>query len=746
MCAKKKKKKKKKFPFPEDESEEDGGVVLESETCPVPQCEWTDVSMTVARGCSSLDFGAMVCRTGFSLLEAISGIEIMDPKVDSGMDPAPGVLASFEEAIEAGLFEATLPLERMIGVMDELVALEATYWSGNSLPQTVFTCLLLHAPEGIDCPVMRAFVMALIRSCSVALTAVMHARIADEEDWVSHAFELDLCDDVPREAVAEMLIAAEAELAARARAPETTRAEAALVEALLARIALRRAVYSVLVTLAIPEGAGLSQARTWAREARRLVGEVAATASLGVASPSLFQPSINKRRMAPLPPRAAPQLALKEALALVDKTMSDLEVVTSAPESIGSLDSLKQFMVDFSARDPGCLARSYFAAIVFVQGAESHDVTVLRRWALVDLVADDMAKYSAPGGDGEQSQGSSLVAAFAAAVATAVAVLARAFCSNRARQRRRLVNALESLRNLQEDAYQLDVLLSPEFGPPKSTIPASPRLCYTYALTLRVGAHILALGFELELYQLHDHLKVFHYLEALFGQYTTFLARQEPLALKRSAAALAGAAAAAGEGGQPQAAESIKRLENRVKELEAGAEPTENPTYLYSKGMFLLSKGMTLLLVALERMGLVREPTFPFGSPEVRYRHSFEGIFSRVSFPVLVSYKAFSESCKSLSQPQFTPELLLKGAAHQLTLAKEALQAMAARQDISQALAEDMAKMAKAASANAVSANLIIRQTATAPPDGQMWGIKPDWVAHKHLPVYKATAIARKRE
>lgn len=77
----------------------------------------------------------------FSLFEAMSAVEIGNPKMDPGAQP---------QKPSRPLDElAPLRLSNLLTlkVLDQLVAQQTSWFGGNTLPQTVYTCLYIFHPE-----------------------------------------------------------------------------------------------------------------------------------------------------------------------------------------------------------------------------------------------------------------------------------------------------------------------------------------------------------------------------------------------------------------------------------------------------------------------------------------------------------------------------------------------------------------------------------------------------------------------
>ena len=107
--------------------------------------EWIDVQQALKSAADELHTGELLHTETFSLFEAMSAFEIGDPKIDAGLDTARAPNA--DELVAQGLAPLELLDSQLLAVMDQLFAVQASWHVGNSLAQTVFTCLYLMKPE-----------------------------------------------------------------------------------------------------------------------------------------------------------------------------------------------------------------------------------------------------------------------------------------------------------------------------------------------------------------------------------------------------------------------------------------------------------------------------------------------------------------------------------------------------------------------------------------------------------------------
>ena len=101
----------------------------------------------------------------FGVFEAMSAIEMMDPKMDAGMicNRSSNTPLSFDEAVASGhvvlskgeltwadmvgslsCLKMSWSFPTQVGIIDECLSCLVTWLEGHSLAQTVFTCLYLH--------------------------------------------------------------------------------------------------------------------------------------------------------------------------------------------------------------------------------------------------------------------------------------------------------------------------------------------------------------------------------------------------------------------------------------------------------------------------------------------------------------------------------------------------------------------------------------------------------------------------
>lgn len=86
--------------------------------------------------------GELIHGEAFSMFEAMSALEVGNPKMDAAVSPAAS-RPSLEDLLAQGAAPAQLPPQQLLAVLDRLLLLEASWHAGNSVMQTVYACLYM---------------------------------------------------------------------------------------------------------------------------------------------------------------------------------------------------------------------------------------------------------------------------------------------------------------------------------------------------------------------------------------------------------------------------------------------------------------------------------------------------------------------------------------------------------------------------------------------------------------------------
>ncbi len=106
---------------------------------------WLDAQPFLTRVAEQMAPGEMVHAPSFSLFEAMSAIEIGDPRMDASLAAFQSPTAT--DVVEAGQVPTKLDDTTLVSVLDKQMIMEMTWQQGHSLAQTVFTCIYMLRPD-----------------------------------------------------------------------------------------------------------------------------------------------------------------------------------------------------------------------------------------------------------------------------------------------------------------------------------------------------------------------------------------------------------------------------------------------------------------------------------------------------------------------------------------------------------------------------------------------------------------------
>ena len=175
-----------------------------------PTYNWKLVTEPFKSACGELELGELMHDDMFGLFEAMSAIEMMDPKMDAGMrcnainksSVTPGGRhqpLTFWTAQDCG----HLPMDvdstsspDLIGILDETYACLVTWLEGHSLAQTVFTNLYLHAPWQVKHPLLKAHSVVILKLVDLVKDCVAKGSVYEEEDFQPLVYGFKLANQV----------------------------------------------------------------------------------------------------------------------------------------------------------------------------------------------------------------------------------------------------------------------------------------------------------------------------------------------------------------------------------------------------------------------------------------------------------------------------------------------------------------------------------------------------------------------
>ncbi|CAH0695085.1 unnamed protein product [Spodoptera exigua] len=695
---------------------------------------WVDITSDFFKHIQDLQLGELL-HDGhlFGLFEAMSAIEMMDPKMDAGMlcnrgNPKP---LNFQQAVATGKLKIDdLEPPELIGIIDATMACIVSWLEGHSLAQTVFTNLYLHQPHSIVNKTLKAYCIAVYKLLDCIRDCINKAQVFEEEDFqpMGYGYRLgsnpqsgntyDARLEVSEQKCVLMLREQEEDLNKKARSCDD---EDNLWAALQARIRFTRMFFQALLMITKRDSQSGADCVALLNGCSEMMKVIIKTSGKGTQpvensdspNPMGFEPMINQRLLPPTFPRYTRIKPRAEALHYFDELVARLRhawKITSCTNFHTALD----FFMEFSRQRACILSRSALQLLYLspspantasmAQSAMNGPVGQPRpQHPFVEILRESVKNFVNPPALTPKSpsvstpQAREFVENFLARCVRPFAVLLQVCGHNRARQRDKLALLLDEFAALQEEAESVDAVVSGAAG-------TGPRACFgTWVLyhVLRVMIAYLLSGLELELYSVHEYHYIFWYLyEFLYGWLVSALGRAENLS---------------GDSGRRDSRDSRRRkTKKRVRPYAREG--------LLCNVMQNLCGGYYKALVAFKLQGKIRQPQSEFDNEAVRYKHRFAPL--SVLTPPQVHYHEFCEMTQPLQYEN--PVILYLGGCKHFQQARSLLETITTPdQEV-----QDLLKVAKT---NFVVLKLLAgghKRDSTVPPEF-------DFSVHRHFPIIK---------
>ncbi|ESR66330.1 MAK10 [Citrus sinensis] len=614
---------------------------------------WADISPLLDAACKELGDGEMIHGENFNLFAAMSALEIMDPKMDSGIVSK---YCSLDEAIEDGAapvplsHDKTIDVQSIIDIMDHLLACEATWHSGHSLAQTVFSCIyLLRLDRTSSHAILHSYCRVIRATCKAVVSVVSDARTHEEEDLFSMTYGLPLDGDGDEKCLS-FLNAVEETICRQLRACKAPSSKKRVLEdieplqhnldleegfckALLCRLRFRKHFFHTLACMRRPQGRGFEMARkhiascileleSILKSAEFLRFGVCGTCKDGIEgkttasghTPIGFDASLNSRSAAPTPPRAIKILSWKRAVEYFVKLLHDLDVICSYSLD-PSLEGVLRFVVQFQKSKPDLVARAHLQVLLVQDGK------LYGRYPIFAVItkASALPEFT----KNHDIQKSECFMQLGQLVINMLKIL----CTNAAWQRRKLGKILQDWRVIY---VQLELALRNEVGEVSSNMDDEKMsvkilrhvLNWVEEQTYWIASRFLMLGFELDLYSPSEYCMVYWYL------YVVLIKLAEKTHFRMAVSN-----------------EPIKRKGKKKKDSlkEVAKESRVHPAILFLQCHMCLAEGLTMMLAALRNDLMVLQSQNPFNTEQERFLQHFE-LLQKACIPDHISYPSFKES------------------------------------------------------------------------------------------------------
>lgn len=617
-----------------------------------PLYNWCDITTEFQEAASQLALGELLHDSSFGLFEAMSAIEMMDPKMDAGMlcNQIQRKVYNLEQAVQAGIVKTDdLTPEEMIGIMDATLATLVTWLEGHSLAQTVFTNLYLHNPYIINDRCLKAFSLVMLKIVDVIRERINRAGCFEEEDFQPMSYGFKMAGDLTETRASGMLKEVEDDLNRKLRAlrqkqggtddsSSESENEYRVTVALHTRVRFYRHFYALLLVFGKDKPEGLGQAQKLITQLQELVPMMRSTLFHGIQPPSReasktdyptimgFEPLINQRLLPPTFPRYTVIRGRNESLDYITGLLQRLHTVTTVTD-MGSLHAVMEVFMEFSKSLPCVLARSLLQLTFLPPNRR-----VFGTLPIVDALKETIRGFIAPPVLSPKcslynnAQAKGYVEALVTRAARPICALFQITGHNRARQRDKWAHLLDDLSNLQEEADKVDAFLHSMLV---KTEPNRGHLAClgTWVLyhTLQTMINYTLAGFELELYAPYEYHYVYWYLsELLLAWLVSTLHRADNFLLEHETMS------------DQQKGRSNKKNKKKKRPKSLSREITLAQAQQQMFGAYFKA------VMGLRLDGKMKQPTFMFDSEEVRFTHRFAP-FTCVATPPMVHYSQYRE-------------------------------------------------------------------------------------------------------
>ncbi|XP_076630546.1 N-alpha-acetyltransferase 35 [Colletes latitarsis] len=604
---------------------------------------WVDITQEFFEAITELELGELLHDDLFGLFEAMSAIEMMDPKMDAGMlcNRGNNKPCTFTQAVESGALKLdNLTTFEVIGIIDSTYACIVSWLEGHSLAQTVFTNLYLHQPSQIVDKPLKTFCYAVYKIIEIIKGCINKALVFEEEDFQSVTYGYRLQDIAEQKSIS-MLREVEEELQRKRRTKRIdvdSEKECSGLLALYARIRFTKLFYQILSLMGKKE-----QLQQNLNDCHRLLTTCSYMIQLMIQTvphgekadeisnyPNImgFDPMVNQRLLPPTFPRYTKIKPRIEALKYLDELLNRFRMVTMITNRNGFHAAL-DFFLEFSHQSPCILSRSmlqivYLPTINRVFGVQN----------FADVLKDAARNFIAPPVLMPKStllqnhQAKEYVDSFMSHCVSLFSSLLQLTGHNRARQRNKLAHLLEEFAALQDEAERVDGFLHTLSL--KSVTPRSHLACFgTWILyhTLRIMVMYLLSGFELELYSVHEYHYIFWYLyEFLYGWLVSAITRADTFLKEQD---------------EQNDARKGRRARKSAKNNKKKSTPRPyNLEILMYQAMQNICGGYYKALVGFRMDGRIPLPEIQYDSERVRYEHRLLPFFSLLT-PPPVHYQEF---------------------------------------------------------------------------------------------------------
>ena len=626
--------------------------------------EYLDISEEFRYACQELDLGEMVHVDKFTLLDAMSAIELSEKKQEE-------TSASSEDIC----INQDMPVTEVLAVLDQLLCCVGTWLQGNTLLQTVFSFSLASCTDRIENVYIRSFTRMLVKLMFYFKETVRQAGVQEEEDAMDMCLDSSFLENMSIAEIQKELEGSIETFCKLKNIPtprpmsEQEGGDISEDESLVLRLRLILVLFTVAYQLdRFPDLRQVEMAQTLLKDNLKLLDlvinshicatEVSDWRRYGFQSTDLTLLPPNPRKTAILP--------FLESTGILRAAFEDLLSVIAI---VAGADSFRPIFVSFSSfsKDPtdkcrpNILARSYFKLMIY------YNKKLLGNYDFEVCLRDELKYFCNPPSLSSSSKISSkiqvrkLVSQFLSRVQGALVEIMHYLCMSRARQFQILQqNLFITLSQLLSEADGFDCQMhkiGEQVAPPESHI--GYFVSWVLYHILQIMTDYLQLGFEYDLYSLFEFHYIFWYLEYLMGCKQSCLEMSQNLLTVTTEPTLK-----KGKG-------SSHKKRNR-KDFNFRIQVFEGEK-IYLNSLRLLCIGYLRAMEALTLANKVKIPSFDFGKREFCFEQRFFP-FSHLSTPKPLLYEKYAANSNIEQLNPKDRDKMFQSSAKHFQVAKTSLE------------------------------------------------------------------------
>ncbi|KAI1719614.1 mak10 subunit, natC n(alpha)-terminal acetyltransferase domain-containing protein [Ditylenchus destructor] len=361
-----------------------------------------DITKDFLQACGELRLGELAKCDSFNLLSAMSAIELLDPKMDSGMirpKRKPG-----NETEDSILIADRVHADELIAIMDASMAMLVCWLQGQPLDQTFYTniCLLNH--DKLKDRVLSLFSSVAINLLNYFRMIIEVAAVFNEEDFSAFTCHSGLqvkCD--PLECLESAMDLINARINENSEPTKNLQAVNLRLSFLQSFFELINCIVPPLVLkvdandvkVFVPN---FKKGTASAEKCLNMLDSCRKTTSLGLSSSSnagdyswlrAFDPQVNRQQSPPNFPRDPKLISRFEAFDYLHNLLSKIKLMmTEIVDKMKTLDGLLQFFYQFGGEDSCVLLRSLVQLIVM-----PNDYNICGTLPLQSIVQESISQF-----------------------------------------------------------------------------------------------------------------------------------------------------------------------------------------------------------------------------------------------------------------------------------------------------------------------------------------------------------------